>query len=105
MGEGYSIRIDSNLDDAVRSMPELQARAREAADDIASAARSIAPRDSGDYASSITVQKTKAGWRVFAADHKAAWLEFGVPNRGIPARFILRRAVKIAGLKFKKRGA
>jgi hypothetical protein len=77
----------------------------QAAEQVAGIARSTAPVATGLYASSIEVQKTKTGARVFAADQKSAWIEFGVPGRNQPARFVLRNAAEAAGLSFKKGGA
>ncbi|NNC10694.1 hypothetical protein HII28_02175 [Planctomonas sp. JC2975] len=91
------------LDDKVLELPLVGASAEEIANRIAEVARDSAPEETGEYAAGITVQKTKTGARVFASDFKSAWLEFGVPSRGVPARFILRRAVEAAGYKFKKR--
>jgi hypothetical protein len=75
--------------------------------DIANAIRSeaiaTAPRDTGRYADNIVVEETPKGARVFAADQKSAWIEFGIPGRGIPGLFILRRAADSLGLTFTKR--
>lgn len=92
-----------NIDEELKGLPALGASSMDVAEQIAEVARGLAPVSSGEYAAGITVQKTKSGARVFASDFKSAWLEFGVPSRGVPARFILRRAVEAAGYRFKKR--
>lgn len=109
MAEDIEIHIDGDIDERVVGEPEVKATTKEAAEKIAAIARSTAPRLSGDYADSITVQKTNstalvaaANYRVFAEDFKSAWIEFGVPNRNIPAHWNLRRAAESAGYKFTK---
>lgn len=91
-----------NIDEEARGLSIVGASAEEAAEKIAAIARSDAPHETGEYAAGIVVQKTKTGARVFASDYKSAWIEFGVPSQGQPARFVLRRAVEAAGFKFKK---
>lgn len=93
-----------DLDEKVVQLPLVGAKAVDVAVHIAQVARDTAPEDSGDYVAGIVVQKTKTGARVWASNFKSAWLEFGAPSRGLPARFILRRAVESAGYTFKKRG-
>ena len=105
MAEEIKISLDPSLDEKVAKLIGEGDDAFKVAEAIAEIARSSAPAVTGDYASGIKAQKTKFGARVLASDYKSAWIEFGVPSRGIPARFILRRAVDAAGLKFKKRGA
>lgn len=104
MADDVRIELIGNLDDEVRKLPELIAASQDAAAAVAAAARALAPVAEGNYLDGITVQQTKAGARVLASDQKSAWIEFGIPSRGIPARFVLRRAVEAVGLKFKKRG-
>jgi hypothetical protein len=99
-----TVKIDGDVDERVSKMPEVLETVQEAAHKVAEIAKGSAPVLSGDYAASITVQKTKSGWRVFAADYKSAWIEFGVPSHGEPARYILRNAATRAGLKFTKQG-
>jgi len=72
------------------------------AEKVASAARASAPVVTGAYLAGIVVQKTPGGARVFASDPKSAFVEFGVPNRGQPAQFVLRHAADAVGLTFKK---
>lgn len=93
-----------DIDEKVGGLDIVGSSAMDIATHIAEVARETAPAESGEYVDGIVVQKTKHGARVFASDFKSAWLEFGVPSRGIPARFILRRAVEAAGYAFKKRG-
>jgi hypothetical protein len=93
---------NENIDEEARGLPIIASSAEAAAEQIAEIARSSAPHESGDYAAGIVVQKTKTGARVFASDYKSAWIEFGVPSQGKPARFNLRRAVEAAGFRFKK---
>lgn len=97
------LHLNSTLEQDVEKMPELHISALEAARDIAAIAVATAPRVDGDYVAGIGVQETKAGARVFASDEKSAFVEFGIPSRGVPAQFILRRAAEAAGYKFKKR--
>ena len=73
-----------------------------AAEKVAAAARASAPVLTGAYLAGIVVQKTRGGARVFASDPKSAFVEFGVPNRGQPAQFVLRHAADAVGLTFKK---
>jgi len=84
-------------------MAEVKSAAMDAARKVAAIAQSNAPRESGDYAGGIEVQETPHGARVFASDPKSAFIEFGVPGRNQPARWILRNAAIAAGLKFTKR--
>ncbi|MBC7594527.1 MAG: HK97 gp10 family phage protein [Kineosporiaceae bacterium] len=72
---------------------------------IASVARSTAPSNSGNYASSIVAEKTKGGARVYSSSDHAAHVEFGVPSRGQVAHFTFRRAADALGLKFDKKGS
>jgi hypothetical protein len=104
MAGDVHIDLVGNLDELVAKLPELESSSHDAALAIAAAARALAPVDQGNYIDGIVTQKTPSGTRVVATDQKSAWIEFGVPSRGIPARFILRRAVEAVGLKFKKRG-
>lgn len=94
-----------NIDEEVGKLPAIATSSMEAAEKIADIARHTAPVESGDYEAGIIVQKTKTGARVFASDYKSAWIEFGVPSEGQPARFNLRRAVEAAGYRFKKGGS
>lgn len=96
------IDIDDDVDERVVTEPVVKETAFEAANRVAEIARSTAPHLSGDYASGIEVQATKLGARVFSSDYKSAWIEFGIPSRGQPAHWILRRAAEAAGLKFRK---
>lgn len=100
---GFELHLNPDLDEQVGKMPEVLTTAMDAAEAIAAIASSTAPALSGAYAASIVAQKTKRGARVFASDYKSAWIEFGVPSRGVPAKFNLRNAVKAAGLKFRKK--
>lgn len=104
MAEDVVFEPNPDIDEEVVKLPVVGATSMEIAEHIADVARRLAPVESGEYADGITVEKTKTGARVFAADFKSAWLEFGVPSQGKPARFILRRAVEAAGYKFRKRG-
>ena len=97
------IDIDDDIDEKVAQMPEVKETALDVAERVADIARSTAPVVSGDYRDGIEAQKTKNGARVFASDYKSAWVEFGIPSRGIGAQFNLRNAAKTAGLKFKKK--
>lgn len=101
---GIHIDLVGNLDELIAKLPEVKTSSRDAAQAIASAARSIAPVDEGNYVEGVVTQDTPSGTRVLATDQKSAWIEFGIPSRGIPARFVLRRAVEAVGLSFKKRG-
>lgn len=102
--DGYTFEPNPDIDTEVLHLPLVGASAEKVAEHIAQVAREDAPHDSGEYAAGIVVQMTKTGARVWASDFKSAWLEFGVPSRGVPARFILRRAVEAAGYTFRKKG-
>ena len=97
------IDIDGDIDERVVEEKVVKETALEAAERVVAIARETAPHLSGDYAAGIGVQPTKTGARVYASDYKSAWIEFGIPSRGQPAHWILRRAAEAAGLKFKKR--
>lgn len=105
MAEEIKISLDPDLDEKVAKLIGDGDDPMKAAQAIAEIARATGPVASGDYVAGISAQKTKRGARVIASDYKSAWIEFGVPSRGIPAQFVLRRAVDAAGLKFKKHGA
>jgi len=96
------IHLNADLEQRVAEMPTVLDSAMTAASGIADAARSDAPVATGAYQSSIVAEKTRKGARVFAADPKSAWIEFGIPGRGIPAHFNLRSAAKRLGFKFRK---
>lgn len=102
MVDEVTVDLDPELDAKVARMPEVKTSSMEAARQIASVARDMAPRVTGAYASGIVVQETKGGARVLASDQKSAWIEFGVPGRGQPARWVLRRAAEACGMKFVK---
>ena len=104
MADDVTVDLVPDLDEKVRHLPEVKTASMEQARKVAQIARENAPRESGTYADGIVVQETKGGARVFASDQKSAWIEFGVPGRNQPARWILRRAAESAGLKFVKRG-
>lgn len=97
------LELDPELDTRLEGHPLLLIGSHEAAEKIATIARDTAPVVSGDYKTGIIVQDTKKGARVFASDYKSAWVEFGVPSRGQPAHFNLRRAAERAGFKFRKK--
>lgn len=101
--EDVHIDIDDDIDEKVADIPEVKETAFDVAERVAEIARTTAPVLSGDYAAGIEAQKTKKGARVFASDFKSAWIEFGVPSRGIPATWNLRNAARAAGLKFRKK--
>jgi len=103
MDDDLDVTLVYDIDVKVAKMPEVKKSSLEVAEEVAQIARSNAPSVSGDYKAGIRAQATKMGARVFASDYKSAWIEFGVPNRNQPARWILRRAAESAGLKFKKR--
>lgn len=70
------------------------------AERIASAARDIAPVETGDYKAGIEavsgIVDGVATGRVNARDFKSHWVEFGTVKQ--PARAVLRRAVDSVGL-------
>ncbi len=103
MAEGFNIQVDGDIDVRALGAEGLQDKAMEMANRIVDIAHGTAPVESGDYAASIVAEKTKHGARVYAGDYKSAWIEFGVPSQGQPARFNLRRAVEAAGYSFRKR--
>ncbi len=102
---GYTPGNDAELERAIAQFPELKEAALSAADKIASIARANGPVGaSHDYVDGIDVEETKTGARVVASAPVSAFVEFGVPTYGQPARFNLRQAVVTAGYKFTKRG-
>ena len=102
--DDFKVHIEPDIDEKLHKMPEIALTAMDTAQQIADVAIGIAPVLSGAYKSGITVQKTKTGARVFAADQKSSWIEFGIPSRGLPAHWTLRTAAASLGLKFKKGG-
>lgn len=100
----YTFEPNPDIEEQVKGLAIIGVGAMAAAERIAAIARSTAPKESGEYAASIVAEPTKTGARVHAGDFKAAWIEFGVPSHGIPAKFNLRRAVEAAGYGFKKGG-
>lgn len=96
-----SVELVPDVDKKVAQIPELLTNSMDVATKLASVARGSAPVSTGAYRDGIIAQHTKSGARVFASDEKSAWIEFGIPSRGIPAQFILRRAADALGLKFK----
>ncbi|MFF1633971.1 hypothetical protein [Leifsonia sp. NPDC058248] len=101
LSDDFHLDLIPDLDMKVGKLPEVIASAEPIARKIAEIARSTAPFESGDYQDGIEVQTTKHGARVLASDPKSAWIEFGVPSRGIPAKWNLRRAAEALGLKFR----
>jgi hypothetical protein len=97
------IELIPNVEKAVEEHVGKGDDAMKLAERVLKVAQSNAPRDTGLYARGLTVQKTKYGARVYATDQKSAWIEFGIPSRGIPAQFVLRRAAASLGLSFRKR--
>lgn len=105
MSEDVTFEADRDLIENLHKMPEIQTSTKTIASEIAAAAREIAPVQDGNYKAGILIQETRSGWRVLASDQKSSWVEFGIPSRGQPAQFVLRRAVEMAGYKFKKKRA
>jgi len=105
---GFEGRIQVHYSELFEAKAKRSGRVKrsclEAAEAAANEARSIAPIDSGNYAASITAEKTDTGARVVASDPISAIIEFGAPGRNLPARWILRTGATLAGLKFKKGG-
>lgn len=101
--EYFSINIDDDIDERVVNEKVVKETALEAAERVAAIARETAPVVTGRYRAGIVVQRTKSGARVLASDQKSSWVEFGIPSRGQPAHWVLRRAAEAAGLKFHKR--
>ena len=101
--EDVVVNLDPSLADKLMNMFEVKSAAMDAARKVASIAQGNAPHESGDYAGGIVAEETPHGARVVASDPKSAFIEFGVPGRNQPARWILRNAAVAAGLKFTKR--
>lgn len=74
---------------------------RHAADQIADVAKANAPVDTGAYQKGIGAELRPGGAAVVTKDQKSSWIEFGIPGRGIPARWTLRNAAEQAGYKLK----
>lgn len=102
MAEDVKITLDPNLKSAVAELVGKMGAALPMARMIADTARSLAPVESGRYRDGISVQQTKTGARVLAADQKSSWIEFGIPSHHQAPQFVLRRAVDACGLKFAK---
>jgi hypothetical protein len=98
------IELNPNVEKDVEEFVGKGDGAMQVAEKVLKVAISNAPVDSGQYRNSLKVQKTKYGARVVATDQKSAWIEFGIPSRGIPAQFVLRRAAAQLGLTFRKKG-
>lgn len=98
------IELNPNVEKDVEEFVGKGDSAMQVAEKVLKIAVSNAPRDTGRYASGLQVQKTRYGARVYAKDEKSAWIEFGIPSRGIPAQFVLRRAAAQLGLTFRKKG-
>lgn len=92
--------IDPELPHNLNTLGGIKAASVETAKNIASAAKALAPRKTGAYASGITYRQSGSGARVEALDQKSTWVEFGVPSRNQPAQHILRRAAEQLGLAF-----
>ena len=101
--EDVVVNLEPGLAEKIMDMLGVRSAAMSAARKIASIAQGTAPHDSGDYAAGISAEETPHGARVVASDPKSAFIEFGVPGRNQPARWILRNAAVSAGLKFTKR--
>lgn len=106
MGDGVDIEIDADINDRLRTFPEIVAQTKEIADAVAERARDMAPVDTGMYRDGIIVEPMgrglPTGYRVAATDQKSSWVEFG--NSHQPAQWIVRNAAESLGLKFKKKG-
>ena len=83
-------------------MPSMKVKCLDAAQEIGVQAALSAPVESGDYARSITAEITPGGARVVSHDAKASWIEFGAPNAGQEARWVIRNAAENLGYKFKR---
>lgn len=103
MADDVKVDLIPDLDVQVTRLTEVRTVSMDIARAVANVARSLAPKETGTYASGIVVQETKTGARVLASDQKSSWIEFGVPGRNQPARWVLRRAAESLGLKFAKR--
>ena len=97
------ITLRSDLDSEVLNLVAKGDTALQIAEKLAEVAKAMAPVNTGAYRDGIIAQRTDGGARVYASDNKSSWIEFGIPSRGQPAHFILRRAADILGLKFQKR--
>lgn len=100
-----AVRYEPNIREMgqyLRRSRELKSVLRDAANDVEEIATSIAPVDTGAYASSIQVVDADLPDRqaisVEATDAAAAPLEFGNRQTGGRGRNILTRAAEIAGL-------
>lgn len=102
------IKIDANIDEKLKTFPELVVESKEIAEAIRLRAQSLADyklkNPTGKYAAGIIVQPIgrglPSGYRVLATDNKSSWIEFG--NSHQPALWIIRDAAESMGLKFKK---
>jgi hypothetical protein len=93
-------RFQANPNFAAELEAESKAAKRSAAEDVASAAKSIAPVDipgGGSYRDGIEVVETGGEIRVEGTDWKSHWIEWGSVNNPVFAP--LRRAVRAVGLR------
>lgn len=96
------LELIPDLMQKVGEMEAVKAAAMEAAKEIAATAQATAPvGPTGRYKAGIRAEATAHGARVFASAPESAWVEFGVPHYGIPARWNLRRAAAARGYTLK----
>lgn len=85
---------------------EMQAAMAREAEEVADAARALAPQDEGDYVASIGVEVTADAQGVkaqaVATDWKAGFIEFGTVDT--PTFAPLRRGAEQAGHRVEDRG-
>lgn len=90
------------LGEWLRGADDLRDACRDAAEDIAGIARTIAPRDSGTYADSIEVvdddDVDRVGATVQATAAHSAAVEFGNTATRGRGQNVLARAAEISGL-------
>lgn len=98
------VQLIPDLEEQLDKMVGNSSSPEDVAKQILNVARGMAPvGETGLYRAGLEVQKTPRGARVVATDQKSAWIEFGVPNRDIPGRWILRNAASSLGFTFKSR--
>jgi phage gpG-like protein len=86
--------LSATLHRAAANLAKLGRQDAAASALVASTARTRAPRRSGALAASVRAEPREGNGAVVAAAPYAAYVEFGVPSRSIPARPFMAGALK-----------
>jgi phage gpG-like protein len=90
-------RMSATLGHAADDVGQLDAADARASAIIAAAARARAPRRTGRLAGSIAAAPGEGAGRVVVGAEYAAYVEYGVPVRHVPARPFLAEAAEVSG--------